>query len=428
MTFYTNSTIHMIAHGSWAQVLMLAGGAELGLARGKLHSQYWRLCTVLAMLVSGAALLAHEQQHWLFARAAFLHHLLGWTIVIGAVFPLAAGVPAALGRRRRRLRGDDHRRLGDALLRSRRRAGLRAPLSVYAGVAAPMRRALLLWSCSAALALPASAFAHASVTQRRIPTFRERLAQLAARSRAALRPVGHGAAALDRRAHERREERRAHPRARSRRSARSSRGCRSSRAARTPCAGRRCRTTVTSCPVSTRSAFAFAAPLVTDAVGAQGPTRTEDLVRWVYFLGLALLVGGTGFRLIVVRGPLPARGRASLLLGDGDRRRRRARGGHRRVPASRQRTRCSCRSGGSSTATSRRSPAAPASAWRSSRWSSASRSSRRCSSSRGSPTGVSCSGPCSSPASASRRDSRSRATRRPTPGTPGSPSSPTGCT
>ena len=32
MTFYTNSTIHMIAHGSWAQVLMLAGGAELGLA------------------------------------------------------------------------------------------------------------------------------------------------------------------------------------------------------------------------------------------------------------------------------------------------------------------------------------------------------------------------------------------------------------
>ena len=49
------------------------------------------------------------------------------------------------------------------------------------------------------------------------------------------------------------------------------------------------------------------APLVTDAVGAQGPTRTEDLVRWAYFLGLALVVGGTGFLLIVVRGPLPAR-------------------------------------------------------------------------------------------------------------------------
>jgi copper transport protein len=49
------------------------------------------------------------------------------------------------------------------------------------------------------------------------------------------------------------------------------------------------------------------APLVTDAVGAQGPTRTEDLVRWVYFLGIALVVGGAGFRLLVVRGPLPPR-------------------------------------------------------------------------------------------------------------------------
>src|SRR5207248_6651651 len=39
MTFYTNSTIHMLAHGSWAQALMLAGTAELGVARGKLHSQ-----------------------------------------------------------------------------------------------------------------------------------------------------------------------------------------------------------------------------------------------------------------------------------------------------------------------------------------------------------------------------------------------------
>ena len=49
------------------------------------------------------------------------------------------------------------------------------------------------------------------------------------------------------------------------------------------------------------------APQVTDAVGAQGPTRTEDIVRWLYFLGLALAVGGIGFRLLVARGPLPAR-------------------------------------------------------------------------------------------------------------------------
>jgi hypothetical protein len=88
MAFYTNSTIHMIAHGSWAQVLMLAGGAELGLAAGKLHSQWWRLTSALAMLVSGAALILHEQQHWLFSRAAFLHHAMGWLLIAGAVFPL----------------------------------------------------------------------------------------------------------------------------------------------------------------------------------------------------------------------------------------------------------------------------------------------------------------------------------------------------
>ena len=51
----------------------------------------------------------------------------------------------------------------------------------------------------------------------------------------------------------------------------------------------------------------FPAPLVTEAVGAQGPTRTEHLVRWAYFLALALVVGGTGFRLLIVRGPMPAR-------------------------------------------------------------------------------------------------------------------------
>jgi copper transport protein len=48
-----------------------------------------------------------------------------------------------------------------------------------------------------------------------------------------------------------------------------------------------------------------AAPPPTEAFGASGPTRTEDIVRWAYFLGLALLLGGLGFRLLIVRGPLP---------------------------------------------------------------------------------------------------------------------------
>jgi copper transport protein len=50
------------------------------------------------------------------------------------------------------------------------------------------------------------------------------------------------------------------------------------------------------------------APLVTEAVGAQGPTLTEHLVRWAYFLALALVVGGLGFRLLVLRARLSARG------------------------------------------------------------------------------------------------------------------------
>jgi copper transport protein len=49
------------------------------------------------------------------------------------------------------------------------------------------------------------------------------------------------------------------------------------------------------------------APAPTDAFGSSGPTRTEDAVRWLYFLSLALLVGGLGFRLLVARRPLPAR-------------------------------------------------------------------------------------------------------------------------
>jgi hypothetical protein len=88
MVFFTNSTLHMLAHGSWAQVLMLAGAAELGLARGKLRSQYWSLAVALAFVVSGAAFLVHERNGWLFARAAFLHHVNGWLLIGGALFPL----------------------------------------------------------------------------------------------------------------------------------------------------------------------------------------------------------------------------------------------------------------------------------------------------------------------------------------------------
>ncbi len=88
MVFFTNSTIHMLAHGSWAQVMMLAGAAHLGLASGKLKSPYWRLTMPLALAVSGAAFLIHEQNGWLFSRSAFVHHAAGWLLIVGALFPL----------------------------------------------------------------------------------------------------------------------------------------------------------------------------------------------------------------------------------------------------------------------------------------------------------------------------------------------------
>src|SRR5262245_59909528 len=78
MVFFTNSTVHMIAHGVWAQAMMLAGGATLGLAAGKLRNPLWYLTVPLCFVVSGIAFLVHEQNGWLYSRSAFDHHLLGW--------------------------------------------------------------------------------------------------------------------------------------------------------------------------------------------------------------------------------------------------------------------------------------------------------------------------------------------------------------
>ena len=61
----------------------------------------------------------------------------------------------------------------------------------------------------------------------------------------------------------------------------------------------------------------YPAPPPTEAFGASGPTRTEHVVRWAYFLALALLVGGMGFRLLVVRGPLPGAAERRFFLVTG---------------------------------------------------------------------------------------------------------------
>jgi copper transport protein len=48
-----------------------------------------------------------------------------------------------------------------------------------------------------------------------------------------------------------------------------------------------------------------AAPEPTEAFGASGPTRTEHVVRWLDFVGLALAVGGLAFRLVILPRTIP---------------------------------------------------------------------------------------------------------------------------
>jgi hypothetical protein len=87
--FFTSSTMHTVAHAAWAQMTMLAGAAGLGLAAGKLRSPLWTLTMPLALAVWGAAFLVHEQNGWLYARSAFVHHACGWVMLGGAVVALA---------------------------------------------------------------------------------------------------------------------------------------------------------------------------------------------------------------------------------------------------------------------------------------------------------------------------------------------------
>ncbi len=90
MVFFTNSTIHMLAHSSWAQAMMFAGAAELGLVSGKLRNELWKLAVPAAFAISGAAFLIHEANPWFYSRSAFVHHVCGWTLLVGALFPLGS--------------------------------------------------------------------------------------------------------------------------------------------------------------------------------------------------------------------------------------------------------------------------------------------------------------------------------------------------
>lgn len=90
--FSTFSTLHLLAHAVWAQAATAAGAVQLAVVRGRLVSAYWSLVTAAGLVISGASFLIHEQNGWLFERSAFLHHLIGWTLVIAAVFPIGAAI------------------------------------------------------------------------------------------------------------------------------------------------------------------------------------------------------------------------------------------------------------------------------------------------------------------------------------------------
>ena len=90
--FSTFSTMHLLAHSAWAQMAMIAGGVQLAVARGRLVHPLWSLVTAAALLVSGASFLIHEQNGWLFSRSAFLHHLIGWVLLVAAVFPIGEAI------------------------------------------------------------------------------------------------------------------------------------------------------------------------------------------------------------------------------------------------------------------------------------------------------------------------------------------------
>jgi uncharacterized membrane protein len=86
--FSTFSTIHLLAHAIWAEAAMIAGAVQLAVVRGKLRDPRWALVTAGALLISGTAFLVHEANPWLYSRSAFLHHVIGWTLVVAAAFPV----------------------------------------------------------------------------------------------------------------------------------------------------------------------------------------------------------------------------------------------------------------------------------------------------------------------------------------------------
>ena len=78
-----------------------------------------------------------------------------------------------------------------------------------------------------------------------------------------------------------------------------------------------CPPTVTSARGYSPSAIGVTPPPPTEAYGASGPTWADDFARWALFVSLALLLGSLGVRLLVLREPVPERLSKRLYLFSG---------------------------------------------------------------------------------------------------------------
>ena len=101
VVFSTFSTLHLVAHSVWAQAATAAGAVSSPACAAGSTRQYWSLVTAGALFVSGRSFLVHEQNGWLFARSAFLHHLIGWTLVARIGVPARRRASARAARRGR---------------------------------------------------------------------------------------------------------------------------------------------------------------------------------------------------------------------------------------------------------------------------------------------------------------------------------------
>src|SRR5581483_3365499 len=224
-----------------------------------------------------------------------------------------ARVPAALAGAAHAVRPHDRRRLRDALRRPRRRAGVRPPLAAR-GSAAPVRRLALV--ALVALGFPAAASAHATLRST-TPPYAHEVARAPATIRLHfdqhVKILAGAVKVLD-------------ANGRNHALGSTSTGLdivtRLKPLARGGYTVRWQGISADSHVVSGVWTFGVGvkAPAIGDAYGAGGPTRTEDVVRWLWFLGIALMIGALGLRLVVLRGvavPLDLARRVAVAAGLG---------------------------------------------------------------------------------------------------------------